>query len=898
MMHRFLNTGGGLYKSKLAYLRLAVPVLAFLFVSSLLTASISTPAFNADAASPTLVSASVIRPAFALTLSVSPSVTLNLEPTPTGVMSVVSSTVSAATTSPSGYRLYLEMTGANSTDNSLIHTTDNNKKFTSSGTLESPVALANGTWGYAIAHSASSVNSDNGFDASYTTMASGTPTENKFAAVPASPSPAQRIAETDYVGGIDLTVFYGARADYTTASGAYTNKVLYTAVADDGAAPTVVATPDTVSTTGGDTIILTTSLHTTNPDITADAYLLTPAEYAAVTRAENPVDVSTYSSKKMTCSRVDTVPLTLSCTTVAAVGSTHYVYVDIPHYNEHYSAAVTNPTPSTFFELSTMQEMATFPSLCSTATTPAANATALDTTGAYAGNTSYVPTIELRDTRDDNVYTVSKLADGNCWMTENLKLGKDTTMTLTSADSDVVNDFEIPAVQTSGATPWGSSAQNPGNAKGIYATGDDGYGNLYNWYTATAGTGVNTMVSSSATALTNAASSVCPKGWRLPDGGQSTDKSFYQLDISYGGTGANRTDASQVSKFVNSPLNYTYTGFYNFAGGYGSNGTIGQYWTRSASTTSGYAYLHYIHKTGNYIQPQRTAYVGYGNAIRCVARGDFWDITYMQEMTPAIAASVETPGASATATVTTRAAYNAASNKTTIVPQRTLYDIRDGNSYTVIKAPDGNVWMSQNLRLGKSGTTYTLTPANSNVSTNFALPAAQTSGTTSWGDAENSSNAKHLYASGNTTYGNYYNWYTATAGTGLGTMSSASTTDLTNASASICPKGWRLPDGGESPTKSFYALDRALGGDGTNRTDATQRNKFINSPYNFPYSGNYHYSGSSNMNQGSAGRWWTRSAHDTVTGYAFIQFLHTDDRFFPRNANYVAFGFSMRCVNE
>ena len=30
--------------------------------------------------------------------------------------------------------------------------------------------------------------------------------------------------------------------------------------------------------------------------------------------------------------------------------------------------------------------------------------------------------IGLTDTRDNNVYAVSKLADGNCWMIENLRL--------------------------------------------------------------------------------------------------------------------------------------------------------------------------------------------------------------------------------------------------------------------------------------------------------------------------------------------------------------------------------------------------------------------------------------------------------------------------------------------
>ncbi len=52
-----------------------------------------------------------------------------------------------------------------------------------------------------------------------------------------------------------------------------------------------------------------------------------------------------------------------------------------------------------------MQDMN--PSACDSQTTPAASATT-------------VPTKTLTDSRDGNKYTISKLADGNCWMTQNL----------------------------------------------------------------------------------------------------------------------------------------------------------------------------------------------------------------------------------------------------------------------------------------------------------------------------------------------------------------------------------------------------------------------------------------------------------------------------------------------
>ena len=204
--------------------------------------------------------------------------------------------------------------------------------------------------------------------------------------------------------------------------------------------------------------------------------------------------------------------------------------------------------------------------------------------------------------------------------------------------------------------------------------------------------------------------------------------------------------------------------------------------------------------------------------------------------------------------------------------------------------------MTQNLRLGSTSSTITLTPDDSNVTSTYVLPIAQNSGSSAWSDASNSTNSEHVYAQTNTTYGHLYNWYTATAGTGLGTMSSTSAANLTNASSSICPKGWRLPDGGTSATKSWYALDIALGGNGTNRTDATQRNKFINAPYSFPYSG-YYASGGGLSGQGSNGYWWSRSAY-TTAGQAYPFYLNSSGNVSPQAYGNVGSGLTVRCVSE
>ena len=75
-----------------------------------------------------------------------------------------------------------------------------------------------------------------------------------------------------------------------------------------------------------------------------------------------------------------------------------------------------------------------------------------------------------------------------------------------------------------------------------------------------------------------------------------------------------------------------------------------------------------------------------------------------------------------------------------------LTDTRDGNIYTVRKFKDGKCWMTENLRIvGK-----TITSADSNVSSDFTIPASSISGF----NAQDTNNA---YV--DSTYGGYYTFY-------------------------------------------------------------------------------------------------------------------------------------------
>ena len=50
--------------------------------------------------------------------------------------------------------------------------------------------------------------------------------------------------------------------------------------------------------------------------------------------------------------------------------------------------------------------------------------------------------LQVIDLRDAKVYWIAKLADGNCWMTQNLDLNLDANVTLTPADTDIRQNWK------------------------------------------------------------------------------------------------------------------------------------------------------------------------------------------------------------------------------------------------------------------------------------------------------------------------------------------------------------------------------------------------------------------------------------------------------------------------
>ena len=246
--------------------------------------------------------------------------------------------------------------------------------------------------------------------------------------------------------------------------------------------------------------------------------------------------------------------------------------------------AVAHPNPpKTLHSISIMQQMTS--EICAATTTPNKTATALDTDGSHYGDPNYAPTKTLTDTRDNNTYTVSKLADGKCWMTQNLRIADKT---LTPDDSDVTANYTIPASSLSGFNAYDTS-----NA---YVDSDGGF---YNWYTATAGTGTQSMFSGNTTV------SICPKGWRLPTGRDSNSE-FQTLYNNYNSSSALRSN----------PVNLILSGR-AYSSSRDGQGFSGYYWSSKVGSSTN---VYYLRLNASSVYPAQNSNKYLGFSVRCIAR--------------------------------------------------------------------------------------------------------------------------------------------------------------------------------------------------------------------------------------------------------------------------------------
>ena len=267
----------------------------------------------------------------------------------------------------------------------------------------------------------------------------------------------------------------------------------------------------------------------------------------------------------------------------------------------------------------------------------------------------------LTDNRDNDTYAVAKLADGKCWMIENLRLDDSAELSNTNTHNPslpLTNDNSTNPIITSNhlspttdptQTAWCTSGSAACIDQSMLATNNTtlftnntasgysaesnvySYGNYYNWYSATGGHG---KYGSTYGDGYHAPGDICPTGWHLPKGGNKANEAsneFWSLIVTginngvkpasydsstqpyYTGT----AEGTPVSNALRSyPNNFVYSGYVNVSS-VSSRNSYGSYWSASG-TSSLSAYSLDFYSTGVYPGTFNVSKYS-GRMVRCLS---------------------------------------------------------------------------------------------------------------------------------------------------------------------------------------------------------------------------------------------------------------------------------------
>ena len=261
--------------------------------------------------------------------------------------------------------------------------------------------------------------------------------------------------------------------------------------------------------------------------------------------------------------------------------------------------------------------------------------TAICDTANITGEASQV---QLVDIRDNKTYWATKLLDDHCWMTQNLDLDLDSSVALTSEDTDL-NDATSAAYQEgysmeNGVIKWmpknstiinvtnwkndnnipyslnmGKSYANINNEHGLV-------GNYYNWPAAIASNDAGSFAINTFDKISNnSKNSICPNNWRLPIITTYSDikpenNDFANLEYYYQNKGSGY-------KWLASPLYFIRPGYVNDSS-MAYVGAYGYYWSSTNNdSTKSYAF-HASYSNGSNVAQSQNKYSSY--SIRCIAR--------------------------------------------------------------------------------------------------------------------------------------------------------------------------------------------------------------------------------------------------------------------------------------
>ncbi|MDR0957038.1 MAG: fibrobacter succinogenes major paralogous domain-containing protein [Candidatus Nomurabacteria bacterium] len=241
--------------------------------------------------------------------------------------------------------------------------------------------------------------------------------------------------------------------------------------------------------------------------------------------------------------------------------------------------------------------------------------------------------VTLTDARNNQLYNVAKLADGNCWMLNNLKLdaasitangdGASTTLTSTNTNLTGDNTFTIPTISNpySDTTMPGVHGPVTGDSSGTAGSTtsneaidrDDFYGYLYNWCAATG----NDPATCTAYGVmpTDATQDICPANWRMPTGG--ADGEYVTLDTAMKNADPDADDYRNWQAVFGGAFRGVRSGYLDST--FDGQSSYGYIWSSTHYPNEYFAYAASF-REGSGVQPDNFSARFYGFSVRCLLK--------------------------------------------------------------------------------------------------------------------------------------------------------------------------------------------------------------------------------------------------------------------------------------
>jgi len=736
----------------------------------------------------------------------------------------------------------------------------------STGTISAPTKLSPNSFGFALDKNSSTVASNFSTNTTYESTDNTEKLTAKFTKLTPNTSPTEIYNKSGAHNDIEIPVYYGTNLNSLMREGKYEMEVLYTIVsnipsgdiAEDNTDiievnPKLLPVRENQTFYKDNTITIKTNIKANKPLEPADINIKINNKPCTNINILQNFDDNTsypYNTLELTCKAPQN--------TATKTGNKYDLNITINKYN-------INITKKNAINYIIPIPMQTFQ---------------------YSQCTSMNEHEEkfMIDTRDNELYTMAKLKDGKCWMTQNLRHQLSATTPLTPQDSDVTQNWTPNrSTETILSGRWDGDFEGSKTVRSYYDSTKPEYGTYYTHTAATAGTATN---------MSNyddeATGSICPKGWRLPKATiqpDSPNSDFYMMAKHYINP-LNWRESNGYWGWERNKSEELYRGVPKYvpAGGRFENGIknindisytwssmVGRKWVYKKEE---YAFHMLIHQDAHSVTPNYSLERYSGFNVRCIARESktIGSLEYMQDMTP-------------------EHCTNSTEHQTA-----TLKDKRDNETYTVAKLKDGKCWMTQNLRLRLS-TGVTLVPQTSDVSYNWT-PNRSTETTFSerWDQvSETARVVRSYYDVSRPNDGVYYNHIAATAESANNLNAEGQ-----NASSSVCPKGWRLPRATrqhDSADNEFYTLMiNYLGSASWGWYRWSGAHNLLDSPQNFTLSGIREYSYDNGiLGLGVSVQYWSSTVSDSIEAFSFFM---GNNVLQPNNRTIRQFGYLVRCLSR